>query len=514
MNYIIGIDAGTSNVKAVLFNEKGDEVFIKALTNEPIRIGDSHVEMDMNILWEKTKNCIQELVTEGPATKEEIIGIGITAQGEGCWLMDANGEPVQNAILWCDARANSVINQLKKENPTLAQAIYTTTGTETIAGTQLMLLKWMFDNKKSTLDQACTMFFCKDWLRYKLTGVISADYTDSGTSLLNARTGDIIFDILEELGLSDYTSYIPAPTSSDTIVATISKKMAYELGLKEELPVINGAIDVCAAAVGTGAIHKGDICVILGTTCANEVIKQKEDCSFGSAGSRFEKYPLGELFLSLQPTMNGTPNIDWMLENISLTNNFEEIDRILSSEPVGCGGVLYHPYISVAGERAPFHHPYARANFFGISQLTTRNTLIRAVYEGISLSIRDCLNQELDKNGKIFLAGGGANSKVWAQMIADVMGMPVYISSGKELGAKGVAIMVGVKQGIYSDYNDAVARACHIKQIYYPNEFNSRKYDLIYELYKEIREVNIPLWNRRHQITKTLKTMDETKGEI
>lgn len=508
MNYIIGIDAGTSNVKAVLFNENGHEVFVKSLVNEPIRIGDSYVEMDMDILWDKTKTCIQQLVSQGPASKDEIIGIGITAQGEGCWLMDANGNPVQNAILWCDARANQVIRQLKEENPKLAQKIYETTGTETIAGTQLMLLKWMYHHKKDILDKATTMFFCKDWLRYKLTGIIGSDYSDSGTSLLKATDGSIISDILEELELSNYTSYIPTPSNSDSIAGTLSPTIAIELGLNDETPVITGAIDVCAAGVGTGAIHKGDICVILGTTCANEVIKNKEDCTFGKEGSRYEKYPIQDFFLSLQPTMNGTPNIDWMINNISSTDDFDEIDKIVASEPIGCGGVIYSPYISVAGERAPFHHPYARANFFGISQPTTRNTLIRAVYEGISLSIRDCLNDEIKQSGKIFLAGGGANSKVWAQMISDVMGMPVYISAGKELGAKGVAMMVGVKQGLYNDYNDAVTKTCHTKHIYYPNENNTKKYNLIYELYRKIREVNIPLWDQRHQLTKALKTMD------
>ena len=216
---------------------------------------------------------------------------------------------------------------------------------------------------------------------------------------------------------------------SDTVTGVTTEAFARETGLPAGIPVIAGALDTSATAVGLGAIHEKDACVILGTTCASEIVMKKEDCRFGAENTRYEKHPISELYVELQPTLNGTPNIDWMLENIAKTKDFNEIDRIVDSVPVGCGGVVYHPYISVAGERAPFYHPYARASFFGISQVTTRDQLIRAVYEGISLSIRDCL-QNIDKDAKIYLAGGGAKSPVWAQMIADVMGKTVMILRG------------------------------------------------------------------------------------
>ena len=212
--------------------------------------------------------------------------------------------------------------------------------------------------------------------------------------------------------------------------------------------------------------------------------------------------------MELQPTLNGTPNIDWMLEHIALTKDFKEIDKLVDSTPVGCGGVVYHPYISVAGERAPFYHPYARASFFGISQVTTRGDLVRAVYEGISMSIRDCL-QNVDQDATIFLAGGGAKSPVWAQMIADVMGLKVMIPAGRELGAKGAALMVGVRQGLYRDYDEAVKKACTFRQVYHPDLTNKRKYDLIYELYKKVRIHNQEIWDYRHQMNKKIKAISQ-----
>lgn len=503
MDYIIGIDAGTSNVKAVLFSLDGKEVLVEALENEPIYIEDSLVEQNMNILWEKVALCIQRLLKNGPATAEDIKGIGVTGQGEGCWLIDAAGEPVQNALLWCDGRASDEVAKVTEEHPELGELIYKTTGTPALTGTQLMLLKWMKNNRKDILDQASTIFFCKDWVRYKLTGKIHGDLTDAGTSLVDAQTGEVAEELLKRLDLEEYISYIPKLVTSDTIVGMVLPEVANTLGLNSNTPVIAGAIDVIAAAVGIGAVEDKNICVILGTTCANEIFKKKEDCHFGEPGTRYEKHAVGDLYVNLLATMNGTPNIDWALENISTTKDFTEIDRMINEVPAGCGGVLFHPYISAAGERAPFYNPFAKANFFGIGAGTTRATLLRAVYEGVTMSIKDCL-QDADRDSKIFIAGGGAKSRVWAQMISDVTGMEVVVSSGNEFGAKGAAMMLGVAAGIYDSYEDAAKKSCKFERSYKPIAKHVKIYDALYELYKEIRISNEKLWYKRADLLKQL----------
>ena len=129
MNYIIGIDAGTTNVKAVLFDTMGHELSVKNLKNEPIYIGDVEVEQNMNLLWDKVAVCIKSLMEDGPAKKEEILGIGVTAQGEGIWLIDETGEPVQNAILWCDGRATKEVDYVTQQNKELGKMIHRITGT-------------------------------------------------------------------------------------------------------------------------------------------------------------------------------------------------------------------------------------------------------------------------------------------------------------------------------------------------------------------------------------------------
>lgn len=504
MKYIIGIDAGTSNVKAVLFDTEGKEICIESRKNEPIYIGHTHVEQNMNVLWEKVAECIKGVVANGPAKPEEILGIGVTAQGEGIWLIDENGEPVQDAILWCDGRAADEVDEVNKSEEKLGQQIHKVTGTPPLTGTQLMLLKWMKNNRKDVLDKASTMFFCKDWVRYKLTGTLNGDNTDTGTSLMDAQKGVVAKELMESLGLGEYVKLVAPPVPSETIVGTVLPSVAETLGLPADLPVVAGAIDVVASAVGIGAVQDKNICVILGTTLANEVFSKKETCVFGEEGTRYERHAVEGLFVNLLATMNGTPNLDWVQNEVALTKNFDEIDKIIDSVPAGSHGVIYHPYVGQAGERAPFYHPYAKANFFGIGANTKRADLIRAVYEGLTLSIKDCL-QGADKNSKIFVAGGGTKSKVWTQMISDITGMEVIVSDGNEFGAKGAAMMLGVAVGEYSDWEDAAGRTCKAKCTYTPNKERTAVYEDVYKLYVKIREQMEDLWYEREELMRKLE---------
>ena len=508
MRYLMGIDAGTSNVKAVLFDENGKEIDVAARESETFRFSGNCMEQDMLAVWHNVRDCIRELTgRNGTICKESLAAIGVTGQGEGFWAIDREGLPVQRSILWMDGRAVDVVEYMTREHPENGRLYHTTTGTMPLTGNQLIITKWMQMTRPEVLKKVYKVFFCKDWIRYCLTGKIAADLTDSMTSLLDTRTYRLADELLKAMDLDEYRDIFPEPLRSDEVAGCITEKIAEETGLRSGIPVIAGALDTSATMIGLGAISPGSSCVILGTTCACEVIFDKEDCAFGSGTTRYEKHPIGDLFVDLQPTNNGTPNIDWMLDHLSLTRNFNEIDRIVDGVPVGCGGVIYLPYIGLAGERAPFYHPYARAEFFGISRTTRREDLIRAVYEGISLSIRDCL-ESIRKKGTVYLAGGGANSPVWAQMIADVLNLPIRIPSGKEQGAKGAAMMAGVSQGVYGNYEEAVAKACSFRHEYLPDPVRAKKYDLLYTLFRKLREQNEETWMLRHQINKQLKKMD------
>ena len=512
MKYLIGIDAGTTNVKAVLFDENGTEVGTASRENETFRDSANCAEQDMEAVWEHAKSCLKEIASGYPGECADLLAIGVTGQGEGFWAIDSEGRPLQRAILWRDGRAVEEVKKITEEYPEIGELYHKVTGTPPLTGNQMILTRWMKTNRPEVLDRVWRVLFCKDWIRYRMTGMIAADVTDSLTSLLDVETYALADQVLDALELSEYREIFPEPLRSDETAGTLSDELADELGYPRGIPVIAGALDTSATMIGLGAIHERSAAVILGTTCACEVVFDKKDCRFGEGMTRYEKHPIGDLFVNLQPTNNGTPNIDWMLDTISPTRNFNEIDRIVDSAPVGSSGVIYLPYIGVSGERAPFYHPYARAEFFGMSLVTTKADLVRAVYEGISMSIRDCL-EEIGAKGTVYLAGGGAKSPVWSQMIADVLGCEVRIPSGNEQGAKGAAVMAGVNQGLYRDYDEAVEKACSFRHVYHPDPERAEEYDLLFWLYRRLREHNSEVWNLRHQINKQLKAHRKAHGK-
>ena len=504
MRYLLGIDAGTSNVKAVLFDLAGAELCVASRESETFRVENNGVEQDMEAVWESVRACLAEVAARCPGECRELAAIGVTGQGEGFWAVDREGKPVQRAPLWCDGRAVEEVAELTERAPELGRLYHDTTATPPLTGNQLMLTLWMQRHRPEILKRVHRVLFCKDWIRYRLTGTMATELTDSLTSLLDVRTYAPALELMRAIGIERGEALFPRPLRSDETAGTLTDALAEELGFPRGLPVIAGALDTSATLIGLGVMRAGGSAVILGTTCACEVVEEKADCRFGAAGTRYEKHPLGDLFVDLQPTLNGTPNIDWMLDTLSPTRDFGEIDRMIESARVGSSGVVYLPYIGLAGERAPFYHPYARAEFFGMSSITTRADMIRAVYEGVSLSIRDCL-AEAKGDGPVYLAGGGAKSPVWSQMIADVLNREVRIPDGAELGAKGAALMAGVNQGLYSSYDEAAAQACSFRSVYHPDAGRAGKYALLYELFRALRESNDALWTLRHRINKQLK---------
>lgn len=497
MKKLIGIDVGTSNVKAVLFDLKGNEIKVSYRENEPIYFGQSRVEQDMNILWKKVIDCLQELVAD--QNKSDIAGIGLTGQGEGGWLIDEKFEPVSNAYLWNDGRAKKLVDDLKENDPELYDYIFRHTGVEVVSGTALVTLLWAKENRKDELDKAHHLVFAKDWIRYKLTGEIGLEYTDAGTSLLNIETLEFDEELFDKIGLYDYKHLISNIHRPYEIAENITQEVANKTGLPTDIPVAYGALDVVATTLGTGSIHNGDITTILGTTVATNIVTNKLEA--GKDNTRFEKHILNDLYVQLSPTMSGTTNIDWMYENLAENLSYVEVDKELIEHPPVSTGIIYHPYLSTSGERSPFYNSNARSSFFGINNDSTKIDLIKSVYEGIAFSIRDCLEfTEKNENSVIYLAGGGAASEPWKQIIADVTNLPVIESDGTEFAAKGAVMGMAVHLGIFGDIEDASIAMCHSKQTFYPNKENAKVYDKFYDLYYEMRINFDSLWKKRTDI--------------
>lgn len=486
--YLLGIDIGTSRIKAALFDKQGKMVALS--WRDATLNGEGAIsEIDMDELWQDVAATISQVLKK---TKENITvaGVGVSAQGEGLWLIDQGGNPVQKAILWNDGRANSLVNRLD-ETAEFDLKIRALTGSSLFAGATNILLKWMKENNSDMLGRADKLLFCKDWIRYKLTGIIATDLTDASTSLLDMEKGKITNELFQLLDIEDQLSLVPDFINAAEKSGNITKEAAELTGLKAGIAVATGAFDVVATAIGCGAIEAGDACTILGTSGCNIVVNDGfHRVAHGRSGTEF--HALAGKTININATMAATPNLNWIYNLFHKDKSFLEVEKKLEDITAGCDGLIYHPYISQSGERAPFYSPGARAQFSGLNELTTPLMMTRAVYEGIALSVRDCLEGQKPK--RLFLAGGGSRSIFWAQIIANCTNLPIFISDETELCARGSALMAAVAAGTYSNLEQALKNVSKPRLIE-PDARQVIIYNDIYKKYKKITEAMLPIWN-------------------
>ncbi|MEF9918753.1 MAG: FGGY-family carbohydrate kinase, partial [Eubacterium sp.] len=492
----IGIDGGTTRIKAVLFDAAGHEIDKIVVENEQIKNG-VRVELDMKKFWEKTAACVKHLMKVGPAEPDDILAVGVTGQGEGLWTLSKEKEPIYNAILWNDGRAQKEAKAVNEKTPGIGKLIHRNLGTPVDAGSTLLLLKWMKANRADIYRQIRTIFFAKDWLRFCMTDELSTDYTDGGPSYLKIADGLPAQQVLTILDLKEVIDWIPPVKEAGSVSGFLTIEAAEQMGLNAGQPVVTGAMDVVASALGSGAISTGDVSVILGTTCVVEVVKNRKSCDFARCKKHYLRHTAEEMIIDITSTLNGMKNVDWAFKEIARTSNGGVVEGIIRETEPGSGGVIYHPYLSEIGERAPFNHYDACASFFGIRSGTTKGELLRSVYEGLAYSVRDCL-EEVEGVKRILLSGGGANSELLTQIIADVTGLQIVIGNGTEFGAKGAAMTASVAVGFYEDYPDVVHRWCHIRKIVRPHRIEA--YEKNYTLYRELRTAFAPLWKRRAEL--------------
>ena len=496
--YLIGLDAGTTCIKAVLFDFEGHELFVSSVDNEVIKLNRTWNEQDMEQLWNNLKNCLKDLTIKSKIDPNEIAAIGLSAQGEGLWTLDAEGNPVCNAILWNDGRAADLISKLKNENLDLYNKIKLQNATFIKPGSTLTLIKWFKENEPELYAKTTTIFTCKDYVRYKMTGKLNWELTDASCSCLDLNKKEYSKDIFESMGISDVIDKLPPLMGATDKGGELSKDVAEEVGLVANIPVSGGMIDIVATAAGAGAIKENSVCTILGTTGMNFITLNEYEADLAVNG--WEMHMEDGKLIKGQGMMSAMPNQNWVIQELfgeeKLTSEvFDKINKEVSSMRPGEGGLLYLPHIDPSGERAPFFNPDACAQIMGIKTTTTRYEILHAVMEGVCLGIRDCLSFV---NGKqpIYLTGGGAKSDVWRQMIADVTGREIIICDSSELASKGAAMSAALMAGIFKNGEDA-EKFYNVKCTITPRSEFTKRYDELYEAYKKAQKATEEFWSWR-----------------
>jgi sugar (pentulose or hexulose) kinase len=311
---------------------------------------------------------------------------------------------------------------------------------------------------------------------------------------------EAMFDWLE---VRELRPYFPTPVRSTDIIGEVNANAAQLTGLRVGTPVVAGCGDVPASALGVGALEDGDACCLLGTnilTCLVTSLPLFEPPNLGLSFC----LP-SDRWLRAMVTVAGTINLDWAIRAFfsgeeaaseSRAALFAQIEALAQTSPIGSRGVLYLPYLSAAGIISPHVQPQARAQFSGMTPEHERVDLLRAVYEGVALSIRDSLEVIPSQVRAIRLSGGGARSAFWSQMIADSSACEVIVPQGQEFGARGAAALGAVALGWYPDLREAVTVYRQQGQHFYPQTQAKQAYDTLYRRYVRLRESLTTFWER------------------
>lgn len=488
----ICVDVGTSVIKTVAFDDRGTEIALARQETEVLRPAPGFSEQDMYSVWNAVASTVRTVVQK---LSEPVRLISLTAQGDGCWLVDADGHPTGPAILWNDARAAAIVDRWRAAG--VLEEAFRRNGSQTFSGLPNGIFSWLKQRDPDRLERSHKSLCCNGWIFYNLTGRMAIDESDASVPFFDVRERRYSPELLQLYGLEWAERLLPDVLSNEQRVGELRATTAAELGLPPGLPVVMSPYDIASTAIGVGAVSDGQACSILGTTLCTEVVMNRINLEGEPSGLTIPFGPPG-LYLRSFPTLAGSEVIHWTVRQLGLSDP-SDLSELAATVSPGADGLCFLPYFSPAGERVPFLNTAARGSLFGLSFEHGREHIARAVLEGLSLVIRDCFeaSQETPSALQICgLCGGGANSDVWCQIIADVTGTPTFRPVDQEVGAKGAFIVGLVAVGQEEDFASAAKKYVRIRDVFEPHKEWRARYDELFGQFLAIRESTLPIWKR------------------
>ena len=488
--YYIGIDVGTSSVKALLVNAEG--VVIKTTNPEYSFQTPKSLWAEANPLdwWKATQTAIKELLLT--VASNEIAGIGLTGQMHGMVALNKAGNVLRPCIMWNDQRSHMECDEISKKVG--YENILKITGNPVLPGFTAPKILWTQKNEPDLFKLIDKVLLPKDFIRYKLTGEFFSDVSDaSGTSLLDVGKRTWSSEIFEALGWP--ISWMPEVTESTEPTSTISVEAAALTGLHSGTPVVAGGGDCAAQAVGSGIVEEGKVSVTLGTS--GVVFAQSDQYRVEPNGNLHAfchavpgKWHLMGVMLSAAGSFQWYKNQfgleEQKIENEGGANAYELLTTKASQVKAGSEGLFFLPYLS--GERTPYPDPYARGCFIGMSLRHQKKHHTRAVLEGVSYGLNDSLSL-MRKLGvdpsEIVLSGGGSRSALWKQMLADVFATPCAMVNALEGAAYGAAILAAVGVGGFGSVEEACNSFIQKTETVHPGS-DQEIYSQYYPIYKSL----------------------------
>ncbi|WP_370229438.1 FGGY-family carbohydrate kinase [Cognatishimia sp.] len=491
--YILGLDAGNTVIKAVLFDLHGRPLATQAMGCTSTSPHPGHVERDLDELWRNAQSVIADCIAQAAVDAHDIIGLGCAGHGNGLYLVDREGAPIVG-IQSLDTRAAETAADLSQKN---GQRLHKLCLQKPWPSQTPVLLSWVKHNRPEWYLRVGKALLCKDFLTFQLTGELVSDITDmSGAGLTEMPTCAYSDELLALYGLEDAYQMLPKLIGPTDIAGTVTAKVAAATGLVAGTPVIGGFFDVVSSALGSGAVRAGDASLIAGTWSINQVFSktpaQTEDI-FMVTGIGADR------FLNLESSATSAANLEWFVrEFIEGTtadqNPFDYCSDLISDLPVSEDDPFFHPFLYGSGQGADFS-----AGFYGLRGWHTKAHMVRALLEGVVFEHRrhvDLLKAAGLPFLNPYLSGGGSRSAVWAQMFADCLGTKVTVAEAQETGALGAAIGVALATGVHPTFEAAVDAMTRPKATFTPVQDATDRFEARYAKYAALTSAMRPIWAR------------------
>lgn len=489
---LLGIDAGNTMIKAVLFDSDGQVLSVASCAGETHQPQPGYAERPIEEVWLGVRQAVQACLHQAGDAARRVVAVGAAGHGNGLYALDKQQRPLLG-IQSIDMRAAGLVSALEQQGN--AGLIWQRSLQKPWPAATPVLLSWLKQHDAARYARIGHLLCAKDVINHFLCGAIATDYSDAaGAGLIDYARRGYSAALMALYDLEDALPLLPPLHESCAVVGQVTPQAASLTGLPVGIPVVAGIFDVVASAVGSGVVNCGDASIVAGTWSINQVIVDKPEYRrpvFMNAIVERDR------FMAIEASATSAANLDWFVREFDDGRGGEgalrSSDLVAQVKP-DMQLPLYHPYLYSGRKAGP-----AKAGFYGLGGWHTRADMLFALFEGVTFAHRahiDRLHAAGIPFSQAILSGGAARSCVWPQMFADVLGIPIRVAACPETGALGAALCAGVGVGLWPTLAAGVARAVQLNPgVLLPDATRHAFHSKRYQMFKKLELAMDDLWH-------------------
>ena len=481
--FFLGLDISTTGAKALLIDGAGDVV---ASATNPVSLSTPQPlwsELDPHAWWDGIVESIRTVLAEADVEGEAVEAVGLTGQMHGLVLLDEEGEVLRPAILWNDQRTGEQCDEMRARLG--KEHLIQVTGNDALTGFTAPKVLWVQEHEPEIYARAAHILLPKDYVRFRLTGEYAMDKAGgAGTQLFDLEARDWSTEVVEALEIPE--AWLPPTYEGPAVTGEVSPKAAEATGLQAGTPVVGGGGDQAAGAVGVGAVEPGIVSLVLGTS---GVVFAATPEPFIEPEGRLHAFchAVPGVWHLMGVMLSAAGSLRWYRDTLAPDLDYDDLLAPAADLPPGAEGLLFLPYLT--GERTPHPDPLARGAFVGLTVRHSRAHMTRAVLEGVAFGLRDSF-ELMQSTGleirQVRVSGGGAQSALWRQILADVLDTTLVTVNTTEGAAYGAALLAGVGAGAWESVPAACKAAIRVVERTEPRPEVVARYDELYPLYRDL----------------------------